>query len=247
MKQEDYLLIEKYLNQNLTKAATQAFEHRLKKDKYLAKELAMARFLKNRAKVDVVKGYIQEIDKRYRSEPIPKPKPVPIPFYKRRGFLKSVAASVVVLIATISLRKFLTKSPYEQFAKHRLLSGELGEKEALSLKQTFKAYNSKNYKIALAGFEKLSTKHIEENPEITLAKGICHLELNQYKEAADIFTHLTQSQTTYQNEGNWYLALTALKQNDTVTCRQFLAKIDPASSYQEQIKKLLVLIRFVDK
>ena len=244
MEQEDYSLIEKYLDQKLTKAETQEFEHRIEKDKRLTKALAMARsrnrFLQNRADIDIVKGIIQNIDKKYRPKPAPKPTLVPVP---RRNIIRLAAAAALVLITAISTRKFLSKSPYKQFAEHRLLSGELGEKETLSLKQTFKAYNSKNYKMALAGFEKLPAQQIEENPEITLAKGICYLELNQYKEAADIFTRLTQSQTTYRNEGNWYLALTALKQNDVATCRQFLAEIDPASSYQEQVKELLVLIK----
>ena len=239
MSDADFLLIDKYLNHELNKNEVDDFEKRLATDSRLAKELelvkGMGRVAKHRDDVDATISLTREIGQKYKQEA------KVIPIYKRRKMIWVAFMGAASILLLILFSNLFSKNSYQEFFQHQQLSGIQGE-SSVNLKKAIKDYNAQNYKSALSELEKITQEAMSDNPEFELAKGICYLELNQFEKATLTFNHIIQTQQIYKNQGFWYLALTALKQEDYKNCKKYLSKIEPNSPYFQKAKQLLELI-----
>lgn len=235
----DYILIDKYLNNELSTQEVQDFENRLATDEQLAKELELVKdmhhFGKNRSGANEMLDVVAEMGKKYA----PQKDAQVIPIYKRRKVIWAGVVAMASIFLLLIFSDLFTSDPYQEFFQHQKISGEQGSSEE-NLKRAIKDFNQKKYKSALDAFKTIDNF---SNAEYELAKGICHLELNQFQAAHQIFSNLQQSQQTYKNTANWYLALTALKEKKYANCRQLLSEIDSDSAYAQKAEKLLNIIK----
>lgn len=236
ISEQDYILINKYLDKQLTEKELQFFEGRLSKEDALLQELkvvqSMNSYLDRKDDLAFMLQQSKAIGDNYQ--------PKIIPLYKRKKTILTIAASFILIITSIVLFNIST-SPYQQFAEHRKLSIEKAEPDEV-LNQAIAKFNNEYYKEALPILKKINDAEIKK-PEFILAEGICYLELNQLNEAQNVFENLIQTEQIYQDDGYWYLALTAFRKKEYPESKEFLSKISASSPYQKQIQKLLPMLK----
>ncbi|HPF10578.1 MAG TPA: hypothetical protein PKW08_04660 [Flavobacteriaceae bacterium] len=103
------------------------------------------------------------------------------------------------------------------------------------------AFRNSEYQKAIdlsAAIEPASTGNIAT---LELYKGISYMELGRYEEARMRFQTLTEGESLDFHKGYWYLALLALKMDDTDGCRSYLKTIvqHPNYYHYQEAKQLL--------
>lgn len=241
MSESDYQLIEQYLRSELADEALHDFEQRLKSDVQLAKELALAKemdqFVKNRTKTNETISMMKEMGKKYQ----PKPEAVVVPFYKKRKVIIATLMGTAAIFLLFFFSNIFNNDPYQEFFQHQPIAAELSGDE-INMSQAIKDYNNENYKSALPVLENNEKINGSKNSQYELAQGICYLELGQFQKANSTFTHLLETQQIYKNQATWYLALTALKQNDFQKSRELLTQIESESAYFKKAEQLQQVI-----
>jgi len=108
------------------------------------------------------------------------------------------------------------------------------------LAQADQLYKTKKYQEALPLFESLFAEQ-PELPGLSLALGICKMELGQYESALSYFSNLTNKEfDLYKDHGLWYSALSKLKLEDTTAAKMYLQKLInmPESTFHTKAKEL---------
>ena len=85
-------------------------------------------------------------------------------------------------------------------------------------------------------------EYLKQEPddyEVQLAKGICHLELDQFGEALAIFKQYASSKASDKIKGEWYQAMTYLKQDDKGKCKTILQRLQGQGFMENKIAALL--------
>lgn len=235
INENDYTLINRYIDKDLTPLEIKEFEKRLLEDDNLTRELevvkSMSNFLKHRSSLNTMQKTIkEEAEKNSVKENL-------VPFYKNK--YAQLAAAILLLLVSIPLIKTLiSPSPtlYQKYAIHSQLSGELGDNEIPDITTAIYSFNRSEYKSALVEFEKSPFKNV---PNLKLAKGICYLELGQFEKAKYEFNFLVQESALFKSKALWYLALTALKEKKYPECKNHLKRIDKESYYYSNAMDLL--------
>lgn len=242
MQAEDYTIIDQYLRNQLAAEDRQAFEARLAREPELAEALEFARhahaFLGRQVERDALKTQLKRLgDQHFQGQGSQPPQ---AKGQLRRLWPVLAIAATVALILTIN---FLLPQPslYDQFGQHQPLFLTEKSTDAPNTASMEAAFNNGKYGEALP----LLQAYTLENPTDTLAllyQGICLLETNQLPAATNLFAAIQQGQSALKPEAIWYLALTALKEEKPVQCRQWLqtipAESDRYQAAQDLLKKL---------
>jgi len=240
-KEQDGILIEMYLDGVLEGEELKSFEERLQVEKELSatfeEHQQMRTFLQHRESRNQLKKNISKISATTVDEKSATIRPI----YSRPWFRVASIAAAAALILFI-MQPWQQGDIYNQYAIHKTLSlSERGASE-LDISKTEIDFNSKKYIEALPSLE----KYVETYPENSQAKlflGICYLETNNFEKANAIFSNLASGQTSFQNDGQWYLALLAIKQKDNNTAKKYLESISSDSSYFDKAQKILSKIK----
>jgi tetratricopeptide (TPR) repeat protein len=114
----------------------------------------------------------------------------------------------------------------------------MSSSQAYDLSKAEAAFKQGNYDITRTEL----SSYLSANPTDTLAllfQGICQLELDNYSQAATIFSEIKSGTSDFQSLGEWYLALSFVKQKDFDRARQELENIPQGSEKYAEAQELL--------
>ncbi len=243
MKEEKYIVFDKYLTHELTQAALTSFEEKLQSDANFKQEFEIYKTLnsslsskfENEEEEKRLRNTLSNLGTTYLAEEKSN---------KKKGEIISlinykqlmVAASIALLIGFFI---FKDGNPvYNDFSNHTPLELVVrGENNTATIKAE-EAFNSKNYKEAFKQLSILANKNPNDT-EIQLYKGISLLELNKYAEAEAIFNKISSGNSSFSNTAKWYKALVFLKQGKLEKCKKALKTIPKSAEEYKQAKKLL--------
>ena len=240
MKPETIEKIEQYLNDEMSPPERKDFEQQLAADEELRNDLKLYNDINSTMSAlpneDALRQTLQQMNRRYfAGEAI----------VKKGTFKKwlAIAASLIFIIA-VSFYFLMRSTPsaeklYAQFAQHDILNTQLRGTAIDSLgQQAANVFNDKDYNKALPLFGKYLQQH-PNDVQMKFSEAICYLETGKPGEAEKMFTAIANGQTAYTEIAKWYLALTALKENDLTKCRNSLNGISKTSPYFTKAKELL--------
>ncbi len=220
MKNDNYILIKKYLEGELSEEEVMNFKTRLKEDAAFSEEYTLQKsmniFLERYQNQPQLKYKLESIGKDFFTEGKneKEDKVIPITRNKNRNrWLIGLIATAAIAAILVMFNPFQQQDLYNQYASHQPISlteKSTGSDAGTNAEQTF---NQKNYALA---YENL-TIYLQENPEdqkAQLALGISALESGKTEEAISIFETINAGSSALKNYGTWYLALSYLKQKD---------------------------------
>lgn len=224
MKEEDYILIEKYLDGALDASEQAAFETRLNKDIALQEELSLRRsmndFISNQ-KQD--QAFISSLEQQGAEHFNTAGKVVDLKARKPWAlWMASAAAAAIALIFIVRIA-FPAPSLYEQYNPHQKVSFSLRGEGDIS-NQIEKAFNQKDYQKAYD----LSKSFLEGdtfNIQIQEVLGRSALALDKFAEAEKTFLDISQGTSLFKNRGLWYLGLNYLKQDKITAAKTAFSAI----------------------
>lgn len=247
MTKQDHDLIDKYLNDAMDATERSDFEKRLSDNPDLANALdmvrSMNRFLLQRDATNVSLQHLQSISNDYRphskptdpptQNPLTQTAPKPVPIYRNPKTIVAVFLIAAALGLLLLLAYLRSDQATPQRQQHRPLAAEQSSGNP-QLAQAIRLFNAEEYAQAIPLLRSLSA----DEPRYRLALGIAYLETADYAQAQQTLTDLTAF-PIYQNEAYWYLALTALQQDDQATAKTWLEKIAEDSPYAEKAQALM--------
>lgn len=224
MDSNDYILIDRYLQGELSNEEVRSFKQRLKDDEEFAGEYSLRKgmdiFLEKERNQPNLESSLERLGDEFFEE---EKKKTTFSIYRNRIFI-GLAAAAAIALALIIWNPFEATSLYDQYAIHQPISlTEKSTTAAIGTKAE-KEFNTKNYKEA---YKSLST-YIEQKPDdqkAKLALGISALELDKLEEASSTFSAIQNSNSALKEYGTWYLALTYLKKGDNEKAKSLLTKI----------------------
>lgn len=243
MKPYSFEQLEKYLDNELPAAERSAINTDLNTDEELKNALTALI-----ASAEAVRYYgtaaqvaaIQQEFLATREHFAPAKKPAVVRHIMRPAL--RVAASLIILAAAFAVYKYSTVNPRNVAAEYYApyeLNRVRGEASANALEN---AYNSKDWNAVV----RLADQQ-QGSKELFLSGAAC-LELNQPAKAADKFNRLLaynqQTQSNYyQDEAEYYLAISYITNNDAAKAIPILQKIraDEAHLYHEKATKISML------
>lgn len=226
-------LIERYFEDNLTPQEKLDFDHLMETDPSFSEEVSFERNTKAAVTLEArkeLKTKLQALESENNKKS------------NRKTWL-SIAAMILVLLGVSMF--FLNQNPtadqlyadyFEPYPNTvapivRDASQESEEIDA------FAAYEQGDYKEAAARFQALSETSDEEY--LSFYRAISFMELDQMKEAEQIFTSTTWS-SDYNEKAKWYLAMNYIQQNKITQAKVLLSEIVKDQSYKhEKAEKLL--------
>ncbi|WP_456463662.1 tetratricopeptide repeat protein [Lutibacter sp.] len=243
MKEEKYIVFDKYLTNELTQEALTSFEDKLQSDAVFKQEFEIYKALnsslsskfENEEEEKKLRDTLSNLGSKYLTkEKVNKKKGKVISLVNYKQLM--VAASIALLIGFFI---FKDGNPvYNDFSNHTPLELVVrGENNTTTIKAE-EAFNSKNYKEAFKQLSILANKNPNDT-EIQLYKGISLLELNQYAKAEVIFNKISSGDSSFSNTAKWYTALSFLKQGKLKECKKTLKTIPESAEEYKQAKKLL--------
>lgn len=230
---QEYLL-DLYLNGQLSGETQVAFDKALESDSAFADKVKAGELAIVGLKSHYIERRIAEIKKKVDGGA----KIKTISWYRRP---LAIAASIGLLIVAgiVAYLNINQTSLYQQYAEHpRLAITQMSSDGSYDLSKAETAFNTGDYTTARTEL----TSYLTTNPNDTLAlfyQGIGFLELNEFPEALRIFTTIGNGQSDFQALGQWYLALTYLKQEDEVRTQQILQEITVDSEKYNDAQALL--------
>jgi tetratricopeptide (TPR) repeat protein len=107
-----------------------------------------------------------------------------------------------------------------------------GEEDLTEKKESMavRSYEAENYKQAIFYYKQLLETQ-PENEKHKLFLGIAFLANHQPEQAIEILNRSFTQETRYENDRNWYLALSYLRLNNLDAARPILEQLSSASSY----------------
>ncbi len=208
--EDQFNLIDRYLLGKLNSEELKNFEQQMKMDQSLAKQVEQQRkavqFLEI-VRDNEMKDKLKTIHQEVRDGKEAKTRTLS----GRRKILMAVfgaAASVLLLIFCYNMLSKST-SPEQLYADYFQTYNGLAvardQSQDSVLVQAVQLYQQKNYAAALSSFQGLAP--LTENTMISLAIGVCQMELNNPQSAMLQFQQLLDD-PLYQEPAQWYLALT---------------------------------------
>lgn len=254
---EDLQIIERYFGGELSAEEVAVFEKRLAEDpaffKTFQQEKELMRGIEEfgnqqlRKQLDVI--HLEEtgqVDIPDVKEPPTHFDPFEVPKadgkvvgMKRRYWWLAAAVLGVGMIARwfMATNQPTPQQLYAIFAVHDFDFTEMGANEEL-LAQSERLLKEKQYASALPIIDQYLTAN-PDDVKVKMAKGIALLETGKYSEAQRLFETVGRENMIMENEANWYLALSFLKQGKITESKNQLLKIPKAAVNYERVKKLI--------
>ncbi len=248
---EQFELIENYLSNNLTDIEKQDFENRLVTDKDFAENFTIYKTINSEMATNVAnketefRSTLQPMQNAHFSNAVAQQKTIEVNNksgkVRKMVFAALSAAALIAIVFTfvIPSSKTNNKGLYAEYAQHDAVNNTVrgGTQEAL-MKEASTSYNNKNYAAAIKPLEQLK----DSSAQAAFMLGVSYMETNVFDHAVAVFDLLTYGHSIYKEKAEWYIALTYLKKEDIVKCKDQLKAIANASSYyakaQELLKKL---------
>lgn len=235
MKQEDFQLIEKYLEGELDGQALTDFHERMEKDAEFAEAVGMEKDILGGIELlgnEALKKQLEKIGE----EEMGGAKVIDIN-NRRRKFLWAAAA--VLGLALVAKFAIDTSPPspeklYAEYAVHEFDFLEKGDDQKI-LGEAIRKMEDGNFKDALPIMKSLSEEKPKEQVYL-LALGICYLETNDLTEALNIFDNINSP--LFEWEVIWYKALLNLKLKNYEQSVQLLTNIPSDSSRKKDADNL---------
>jgi len=240
MNEETYIRFENYLANELSSEEKTLFEEQLQNDAQFNESFQIYKnwtvYLENEfdPETDKFKENLKSISNQHfetlsSSEVQEKGKVIAFkPWYY------AVAASVVVFMGMwFMMQNDPNYSDYNQHDTALFMERSVGDN---NLKEAQEAFNAKDYKKAVAAFDKITDFR---DPELQLFYAISLIETNNYTKAQLFLDQLRQGNSVYKHKATWYLALSYLKQDKKEECKSTLKEIPTDAEDFEKAKELL--------
>lgn len=164
----------------------------------------------------------------------------------RLFFLAALAASLALLIlAWIVFHPF--SDDVQELASAYLATSEIHHSGALkgntnseeARMQAIRSFNAGEYAQAEQYFSSIG----EKTEEDIFYGGIASLYDKKYKDAIAKLEGLAGSESRYQEEANWYLAIACILNGDLATAKDLLSEMEPSSWNYDKTRKLLEALK----
>jgi len=237
-------LIEAYIDGGLDGQQKIMAEQALQQDAELQEKYEEMQLAVNAVKLSALNSQVKAIAQAHflnsEAEPTvtiqPSAKVVNIKFYALR-----VAAVLLLVCASYIALEYLTVSPQkiyaEEFNNYDLPVSRGASKIAIIEQQ----YKSEQWEEVI---QTVSSENLPDQKDLFLA-GMSSMQLNKWESASNFFNKVisinsTAGKKAYQDESEFYLALTYLKMNNTDKAVSLLSSIrsTPEHAYNAQAKKL---------
>ncbi|MGK0364817.1 MAG: hypothetical protein ACI85O_001877 [Saprospiraceae bacterium] len=239
MDEKDYIDLNKYLAGGLSEVEHRAFSERIKNEPELQKELAWQQetnaFLQRKEGADKLKKTFSIVENDFFKDEKPEAKIVDIGRKKWLGIVGVAAAAALLFFI---FNPFASPDLYQQYSNPAAIS-LLDRSEVISnAREAEIAFNAGDYKKAYAFLSAYLAKN-QDDAQALLAKGIAATEIENYKEAEQIFQGISNGKTLLKQEGTWYLALMYLKKGEIENVKVELAKIPITNNRSKDATQLL--------
>jgi tetratricopeptide (TPR) repeat protein len=219
--QEEWELIEQYLAGNMPAEQHYAFEARMNADQSLRAKVQQVQTISIGIKESALAQKLQQFHQQ-----LPKQISTPVRKNNSRVYWLSAAAAVVLLIV---VGVFMSKSKNEgeklfaqYFEADPGLATTMGSSTEYEFNLGMIQYRSGKFKEALAVWKPL-LKERPLNDTLNYFTGMAFLSMDQADSAGHFFKQtLSLSNTSFQSDANWFLALSLLKQNKAAEAVPFL-------------------------
>jgi len=240
MNEETYIRFENYLANELSSEEKTLFEEQLQNDEQFNESFTLyketTQFLEHKFSNETLdfKENLKSISNQHfetlsSSETQEKGKVIAFkPWYY------AVAASVVVVMGMwFMMQNDPNYSDYNQHDTALFMERSVGDE---NLKEAQEAFNAKDYKKAVAAFDKITDFR---DPELQLFYAISLIETNNYTKAQLFLDQLREGNSVYKHKATWYLALSYLKQDQKEECKSTLKEIPADAEDFDKAQELL--------
>ena len=209
-------IVDQYLSGLLSKEELEKFIQRLSQEPDLKREVERQELLLDEAVKEGMEEYVslQDRVKAIHEKVVVNEQEAPPRRIRPLRYWISAAAAILAFafIAYFLMNKQLSSEELitEYIAPPEISLIEKGDSEQV-LFQAQTAFNKQDFQAALPHFN----AHLLTKPDdfqVILYRGMAHLQLGQFAEAEQDFQAVAKSPAIFKSEGNWYLALTYLKQ-----------------------------------
>ncbi len=265
--EDQYLLIDQYLNGELSGTALEKFIQRMEKDEAFAAEVNLYKSVEDEMRAhfqgaeDRIKlentlaahgeqyftesqdeSALKDIKENWKKEEEGKV----IPFYKSVVFRGICSIAAILLFTLLFYNPWASdKSSSDLFATyqdvpewHKTTRGDIPSEEALLIKAQ-EYFVQENYSLAAQNL----TKHNAAFPndaEGQFYLGVTYLELGNGNKAIPIFEKLVKGKSSYRQAAQWQMAMTYLKLEEFDKCKAVLNEISSTKNSKTVEAKALL-------
>ena len=248
---KDILLIEQYLQNNLTGSDLESFELRLKNDPQFKNLFDDTQLLINGIRK---KGSHEQLEELRQLE-LSLPEIIPTTISKQKWLnnktIMRLAASLALLIVAATVwfqyqatdHQAIFKENFVAYSNEVVQQTRNSEPNINSIRnQAYLAYDNRKYIESVKLFAQLPDS-IDAGSHIFYS-GICYLSMDQPTLAAESFRKYIKLNQVLNNQAHWYLGLTyvRLEQIDLAT-EQFKFLTDQNNSYSSRSQHILDLLK----
>jgi tetratricopeptide (TPR) repeat protein len=236
-----YEKIELYLAGEMTEAESAAFSINIDNDTELKETVTLYKSLQeNYIQIEnskIGENELRETLKNTSTNYFTTTKEAKVFSFKNTYKILAVAASIIFAFLIIKPLVFNSnKNLFDSYYEQEELSVQRGEAD--SILKAIQFFNKKDYQQALNLLEPITATKKDAN-DITIAKGECYLNLNQYDKALQSFEQVAAKNSLYKDRAIWLIAMTYLKQDKKNDCKKYLANVVPTSSFYNRAQKLM--------
>jgi tetratricopeptide (TPR) repeat protein len=243
MKAFDYDKINRYIDGDMTPEEARAFEMEMSADPELQQEVKIYQEVNETLRIKLypdegelaLRSTLSELESSYFTSG------GKVVSLKQKNYKKwlALAASLVLILAVLSIWSPWKKDLYRQYAYHKMPGVEVrGAPVDSLLKKAAGEFNDKNFGASLPYFKSI----LEQEPENSFARfymGIALLESGQPGTARQEFTRLYNGNSVFKYEAAYYYALSYLKEKDKEKAREWLLKIPGDAPNYNKVLELL--------
>lgn len=237
MNEELYITFENYFNNEMSPEEQSEFENQLQNDAGKQQKFEIYKdantFLETKFSAEAIafKNNLEAISKEHFAEKVAKKTKV-IAF---KPWQYAVAASIAILVGSW----FYMQNGIPQYRDYSNPETAMFVERSVgdaNLKEAQNAFNNKDYKKAVASFEKVTDL---KNPELQYFYAISLIETDNYAKAEILLKNIKTGTSVYKEKAMWYLALSNLKQNNLKECKIYLKQIPTNAEDHDAAQKLL--------
>ncbi len=237
MNDDQYHIIEQYLNGELEGDALNAFEAQLKTDPSLVEATRIYKMLNNE-----MPGFIRqqsgagELRKTLEATGPAyfKDEARVIPINRNKKYWFAAAASLIIIVTSALLwqnNEISTQDLYAQYAGNdpiSLVTRDSGSQHNLAA--ATEAYNKSDYNAAIP-FLETALQNDETNIKCKVILSRCYIETGAYQKAFALLDTIAAGESAYKFEASWLKGLAYLKLDDATACKEVLQQI-PADAVE---------------
>lgn len=156
-----------------------------------------------------------------------------------KRWLRGAVAVAAILIAVVFVWQFLQPDLYGKYSATTMVTpAERGEQSEDLLSNAVTAFNKKDYKSAAQSLAIIRQKDTA-NSFVAFYYGVSLMHTNNIIGAREIFNQLYAGQSAFKFDAAFYQALTYLKEDNKVLCKEWLLKIPADASNYNKAQELL--------